>query len=331
MIEAELALTDGRTLAVQLESFSARQVLITMVGGAPPLPIDNMLVQLLGRKFNLPIVDLTTYPIDPAAITALPREIIECYGVLPIAMDARRVTVAISDPLVRDLHNILGFTLRTRRFTQVLAPASQLRRHVAAFLAGTPVPRHPVSPGQGKKPPASASPNPDGRPAEVSPEVSTLHTNGAPETVGRLLDMGLDPFNFADALLGVLAQRLARRLCKECKRQTPMSQDDYDHLSGRFGEAAWEALVGPWSEQQRMWTAVGCPKCAGTGYKGRVALHELMVADDALKPLIQQRRPVAELRAVASGRGMQSLVQDGISKVLAGDTDLAQVLSVCSR
>lgn len=537
---------------------------------------EDSLIEVLGRKFKLPIVDLSTFAIDPAAAHAIPREVIERYGVLPIAADGRRVTIAISDPLVRDLHNILGFTLRTKRFVQVLAPASQLREHVAAFLA-RPVPANrtlaptaPAEPGTEtapilrstlKRPEPAVSPEPpenenetiglanqiildgfkagasdihiepngdennvvvrfrvdgdcrthmelppatratliarlkilanldiserrkpqDGKirfklpdrwielrvatiptvggnedvvmrilagskplpidqaglstmnlynlrqiiaqpyglflcvgptgsgktttlhsvlgamntpdtkiwtaedPVEITqaglrqvqiqhkvgmdfatvlraflradPDVimvgemrdketasigveasltghmvlSTLHTNGAPETVSRLLDMGLDPFNFADALLGVLAQRLARRLCKECRRRGPMTEADYDQFAERYGQRDWFTLNGPWTSAKTMWTAQGCPKCNGTGYKGRVALHELMTLDDDLKPFIQQRKPVAELRLAAAAKGMRSLVQDGIEKVLAGDTDLAQVLSVCSK
>ncbi len=143
--------------------------------------------------------------------------------------------------------------------------------------------------------------------------------------------MGLDPFNFADALLGVLAQRLARRICAACKTQVPMTRPEYDLLAGRFGVPAWTARVGAYSANLSLWSAPGCAKCGDTGYKRRVAIHELMLVDEELKPLIQHRKPVAELRAAAAAKGMRSLVQDGIEKVLSGLTDLAQVMAVCAK
>ncbi len=178
---------------------------------------------------------------------------------------------------------------------------------------------------------------------------STLHTNSAPESITRLLDMGMDPFNFADALLGILAQRLAKKLC-DCKEAyVPSSQELKDFIKEYAQELqatdAWKLDVGgesqllldQWTErygkggQLSFYRAVGCDKCSKTGYKGRIGLHELMIADDAAKKLIQERARVAELFASAVNSGMRTLKMDGMEKVLMGLTDLKQVRSVCIK
>jgi type II secretory ATPase GspE/PulE/Tfp pilus assembly ATPase PilB-like protein len=178
---------------------------------------------------------------------------------------------------------------------------------------------------------------------------STLHTNSAPESITRLLDMGMDPFNFADALLGILAQRLAKRLC-ECKQHyTPA----HEELRGFITEyaldlkntEAWKAdpggeaqkLYEHWVEsygadgELRFYRAVGCDKCNKTGYKGRVGLHELLIADDEIKRLVQERARVAEVFVAAVAGGMRTLKMDGMEKIMMGQTDLKQVRSVCIR
>jgi type II secretory ATPase GspE/PulE/Tfp pilus assembly ATPase PilB-like protein len=152
--------------------------------------------------------------------------------------------------------------------------------------------------------------------------LSTLHTNSAPETITRLLDMGLDPFSFADALLAVLAQRLARRLCKGCRVERAVTDAEREEL------ATAGATIDP---DARLWEGRGCDACGHSGYKGRLGLHELLVTDDALKLAVQQKAPVAEVRRLAVAAGMTTLLQDGIAKSLAGETDLKQVLAVCSR
>lgn len=178
---------------------------------------------------------------------------------------------------------------------------------------------------------------------------STLHTNSAPESITRLLDMGMDPFNFADALLGILAQRLAKKLC-DCKEAyQPSSQEIKDFIKEYSEELrhteAWKAdpggesqkLFEDWMERYgkddklTLYRAVGCDKCNKTGYKGRVGLHELMIADDAAKKLIQERARVAELFASAVNSGMRTLKMDGMEKVLMGLTDLKMVRSVCIK
>jgi type II secretory ATPase GspE/PulE/Tfp pilus assembly ATPase PilB-like protein len=144
--------------------------------------------------------------------------------------------------------------------------------------------------------------------------------------------MGLDPFSFADALLGVLAQRLARSLCKQCREPYRASDAEVTELAEHYGAEAFNELVKyDLPAGLKLWKAVGCDACGKSGYRGRVAVHELLVTDDALKQSIQRKAPVAEIRALAQKGGMNTLLQDGIEKVLAGNTDLKQILGVCSR
>jgi len=159
---------------------------------------------------------------------------------------------------------------------------------------------------------------------------STLHTNSAPETITRLIDMGLDPFSFADALLGVLAQRLTRALCKKCREQYDATDAEVDEIIQAFG-AEEAARRGFARGQVKMWRGAGCEICGKTGYKGRLAVHELLVNDDHIKQAIAKRAPVEDVRNFAMAAGMTTLLQDGIEKAIAGKTDMKQVLAVCLR
>ena len=158
---------------------------------------------------------------------------------------------------------------------------------------------------------------------------STLHTNSAPETIVRLLDMGMDPFNFADALLGVLAQRLVRTLCKNCREPYHPSRAEYDALArayaGNFG-----ALGFPYTDDLVLHRAKGCDKC-NNGYKGRTAIVELLEGSDEIKALIQSKAVMERIREEAVKGGMTTLMQDGIRKVFLGLTDLQQVRKVCIK
>jgi type II secretory ATPase GspE/PulE/Tfp pilus assembly ATPase PilB-like protein len=160
---------------------------------------------------------------------------------------------------------------------------------------------------------------------------STLHTNSAPETIVRLLDMEIDPFNFADALLGILAQRLVRTLCKECKEEYAPSQEEFAELMESYGLDHWGRLGIRYSPAFKLYRPKGCTKCLGSGYKGRMGIHELLVASDEIKRLIQRRQPVEDLRKQAVEDGMTTLLQDGIEKVIAGITDFKQVRAVCIK
>lgn len=159
---------------------------------------------------------------------------------------------------------------------------------------------------------------------------STLHTNSAVETVSRLLEMRMDPFNFADALLGVLAQRLARTLCAQCKESYLPAKEEYDALATAYGDEAFARLI-PYNDHFRLFRAKGCETCQKTGYKGRIGLHELLVSTEEIKKLIHARATVAELSKVAIAEGMTTLMQDGIQKCLQGLTDYKQVQAVAMR
>ena len=168
--------------------------------------------------------------------------------------------------------------------------------------------------------------------------LSTLHTNSAAESIVRLLDLGMDPFNFADALLGVLAQRLARRLCPECKseylpnsaelEELAMQYCNETELDARKQMKAWSASHGGADGKIKLFRAHGCEHCDGTGYLGRIGLYELLVADAATKRLLQSRAAVADVKGAAIAAGMRTLRQDGIEKVLQGVTDLQHVSAV---
>jgi type II secretory ATPase GspE/PulE/Tfp pilus assembly ATPase PilB-like protein len=179
---------------------------------------------------------------------------------------------------------------------------------------------------------------------------ATLHTNSAPESIIRLLDMGLDPFNFADALLGILAQRLTKRLCK-CKEAYTPTGEEIKHFLTEYCEElkhteefkkdlnagykrvfeVFQKEYGYGKPEFKMYKPKGCEVCGGSGYKGRVGLHELMVGTDPVKKLIQEHARVAELFTQALADGMITLKMDGMNKVLQGVTDMAQVRAVCIK
>jgi type II secretory ATPase GspE/PulE/Tfp pilus assembly ATPase PilB-like protein len=160
---------------------------------------------------------------------------------------------------------------------------------------------------------------------------STLHTNSAPETITRLLDMEIDPFNFADALLGIMAQRLIRTLCKDCKEEYVPTQEEFAELMQEYGLEHWDKLGLRYSPEFKLYRPKGCGKCGNTGYKGRMGIHELLVATDEMKRMIQKRTPIEDLRKQALRDGMTTLLQDGIQKVIKGVTDFKQVRAVCIK
>ncbi|MDA2937838.1 GspE/PulE family protein [Acidobacteria bacterium AH-259-A15] len=161
--------------------------------------------------------------------------------------------------------------------------------------------------------------------------LSTLHTNSAPETITRLLDMGMDPFNFADALLGILAQRLARTLCKDCKETYHPKEDEFQALAKEYVEEDFEKTGIQYSKDLTLYRAKGCGRCGDTGYRGRMGIHELLEGTDEIKSMIQYEKPVEEIRAQAKKDGLITLKQDGILKVFDGKTDIRQVRQVCIK
>lgn len=158
--------------------------------------------------------------------------------------------------------------------------------------------------------------------------LSTLHTNSAPETIIRLLDMGIDPFNFADSLLGVLAQRLVRVLCEKCKEAYEPNPDIIEDIKNSYGAEAFSEIG---SGIKTIYRPRGCSECNNTGFKGRIGVHELLVTNDEMKKLIAKKETVDVIRNEAVKAGMRTLLQDGIRKVVEGRTDLKQILAVCMR
>jgi type II secretory ATPase GspE/PulE/Tfp pilus assembly ATPase PilB-like protein len=161
--------------------------------------------------------------------------------------------------------------------------------------------------------------------------LSTLHTNSAPETVTRLLGMGIDPFNFADSLLGIIAQRLAKRLCKYCKRPYSPKPEEIERIKFEYGEHPVKPLTDFLIKEAVFYEPVGCDECNFTGFKGRIGIHEILVPDEDLRDLIIKNAPANEIRKLALQKGMITLKQDGILKVLQGETTLKQVLAVTLR
>lgn len=178
--------------------------------------------------------------------------------------------------------------------------------------------------------------------------LSTLHTNSAPESITRLLEIGLDPFNFSDSLLAILAQRLVRRLCTHCRQPSAAQPDELNHLATVYlgldaaGRAAgqqpaidaqvaqWKLAHGNGQGGVDLYRHRGCPKCGGTGFKGRLGVHELMLSNDEVRALIRKRASAGELRESALAYGMTTLRQDGIEKALQGLTEVNEVLAAAN-
>ena len=161
--------------------------------------------------------------------------------------------------------------------------------------------------------------------------MSTLHTNSAVETVTRLLDMGCDSFSFADAMLGVLAQRLTRRICKDCKEQYVGTPEEYEEIRQGYGPEHWDKLGIPQDNTFRLARGKGCETCNRTGFKGRVALHELLLGSDKLKRMIQTKARTEEMLKAAIEEGMTTLMQDGVQKALLGHTTFKEVKAVAIK
>ncbi len=161
--------------------------------------------------------------------------------------------------------------------------------------------------------------------------LSTLHTNSAIETVIRLLDLGCDSFNFADAMLGVLAQRLCKRICIQCKEAYHPTQQEYDELVQGYGTQAWPTLGIEYRTDWSLYRGRGCEACNRTGFKGRVPLHEFLRGSEEMKRLIQSRAGTADMLSLAMKEAMSTLVQDGIRKVLGGETTYRQVRAVAMK
>jgi type II secretory ATPase GspE/PulE/Tfp pilus assembly ATPase PilB-like protein len=158
---------------------------------------------------------------------------------------------------------------------------------------------------------------------------STLHTNSAAETVTRLLDLGIDPVSFSDAFLGVLAQRLVRTLCDKCKQAYTPDAEELTLIRRYYGEEHFAELkVDP--AKITLQKAIGCPACNNSGYRGRTGIHELLVSSNTMKDLIYRKATADEIQKLSMSEGMRTLMQDGIAKMLKGQTDLTQIRKVAA-
>jgi type II secretory ATPase GspE/PulE/Tfp pilus assembly ATPase PilB-like protein len=168
--------------------------------------------------------------------------------------------------------------------------------------------------------------------------LSTMHTNSAAESMARLLDLGLDPFNLADALIGVLSQRLVRRLCARCSRPARASGEELAMLAQEYCDGTpldrtvvldqWRRRYADAGGHITLRAACGCDHCDGSGYKGRLGIHELLVATPDVKRLITAKLSAADLAHAAMAQGMRKLRQDGIEKILQGHTNWEQVRTI---
>jgi type II secretory ATPase GspE/PulE/Tfp pilus assembly ATPase PilB-like protein len=159
--------------------------------------------------------------------------------------------------------------------------------------------------------------------------LSTLHTNNAPETLTRLVEMGMNPLNISDAFLGVLGQRLVRRLCQGCIEGYHPGEEEFEDLRMDFGREAFDAAGLTYGPGFTLKRAAGCEKCSGSGFKGRIGIHELMEATYAIKLLIKKGATSFDLARQAAADGMTTLKQDGIRKIIDGITTIREVRRVC--
>ncbi len=171
--------------------------------------------------------------------------------------------------------------------------------------------------------------------------LSTLHTNSAPESIARLLEIGLDPFNFSDSLLAILAQRLVRRLCTGCREPWAADRDTLQSMAAQYLESSsantpearaaqierWRSTYGNAASAITLWRRKGCSQCEQHGYRGRLGIHELMMSNEVIRQHIRHRASATEIRLSALADGMLTLRQDGIEKVLQGLTDMSEVIA----
>lgn len=161
--------------------------------------------------------------------------------------------------------------------------------------------------------------------------LTTLHTNSAPETITRLLGMGIESYSFADSLIGVIAQRLIKRLCPNCKEAYKPEKEEKNMIIEEFGAHPISPLTLLSFNKITLYKPKGCKKCHNSGYSGRLAIHEVLTVDDAVKQLVERRTTVSEIRSQALQSGMFTLKQDGIQKVILGETDFKQVRAACIK
>jgi type II secretory ATPase GspE/PulE/Tfp pilus assembly ATPase PilB-like protein len=160
---------------------------------------------------------------------------------------------------------------------------------------------------------------------------STLHTNSAPETITRLLDMNIDPFNFADALLGIMAQRLIRTLCSKCKEGYHPTVQEFNDIVEAYGPDYFDRTGVDYTPELTLYKPKGCSACNNTGFKGRMGVHELLVGTDEVKRAVQRRAPIDDLRKIAQDQGMRTLLQDALEKMFNGIVDYKQARAIAVK
>ncbi|MEO6259901.1 MAG: GspE/PulE family protein [Thermoanaerobaculia bacterium] len=160
---------------------------------------------------------------------------------------------------------------------------------------------------------------------------STLHTNSAPETITRLLDMNIDPFNFADALLGIMAQRLIRTLCQKCKEGYHPTVQEFNDIVEAYGADYFDRTGVDYTPELMLYKPKGCTACNNTGFKGRMGVHELLTGTDEVKRAVQARAPIDELRKIAQDQGMRTLLQDALEKMFKGIVDYKQARAIAVK
>jgi len=156
---------------------------------------------------------------------------------------------------------------------------------------------------------------------------STLHTNSAAETVTRLLEMGVESLNFSEALHGILAQRLVKTLCTQCRDPHPPTDEEWEFLVSQYGADYFPELRIE-RASAKVYRAKGCGRCSQTGYRGRTGIHELLVATPEIRKAISRKLLAEEIARMAIEQGMRTLYQDGIAKIFKGDIDILQLQKV---
>jgi type IV pilus assembly protein PilB len=152
--------------------------------------------------------------------------------------------------------------------------------------------------------------------------LATIHTNDAASALVRITEMGVEPFLVASAIRGVMSQRLARRLCRDCREESPLSRTALADLA-TFEPLDWES-----DEPRRIHRARGCTRCSGSGYHGRFAIGEMLVADDKIERLVVDRTSAAEIRTAARQAGMRPMVDEGVAAMLAGLTTMEELTRI---
>jgi type II secretory ATPase GspE/PulE/Tfp pilus assembly ATPase PilB-like protein len=300
-------------------------VVMRILGGAEPLPLDQvgfseldleLLKKLISRSFGLFLVCGPTGSGKTTTLHSLLREINRPDLKIWTAEDP----IEITQPGLRQVqvHSKIDWTF-----------AAAMR----AFLRADP---DVIMVGEMR----DAETTKIGIEASLTGHLvlSTLHTNSAAESIVRLLDLGMDPFNFADALIGVLSQRLARKLCLHCKQAHVASATEIAGLVGEYCSEtsldaaevlkSWQAQFGSRGELL-LQEAAGCDACR-LGYAGRVVVYELLSATPAIKHMVRTRAALPDVLALAQREGMISLRQNAITKVLQGVLDLASARAVSS-